>query len=74
MAVVDACALPATAAASGHDIRRHLLEQGEEKRRIVETLGELVEQGIIERIRVNEPSGLFYTAYRRTGTGSAHAK
>lgn len=58
---------PPTQAASGHDIRVQLLNDGLDKRTIAVTLGELVERKLLERVRINEPSGLFYMAYRRVG-------
>ncbi len=58
---------PPTQAASGHDIRIQLLNDGLDKRTVAVTLGELVEMQLLERVRINEPSGLFYMAYRRVG-------
>lgn len=51
---------------SGHALRKQLMQAGWDKRTIATTLGALVTQGRLERVRVNEPSGLFYLAYRRT--------
>jgi len=59
--------LLSTQAASGHDIRTQLLNDGLDKRTIAVTLGELVEKKLLERVRINESSGLFYMAYRRVG-------
>lgn len=53
-------------AVSGHALRKQLMQAGWDKRTIATTLGALVTQGRLERVRVNEPSGLFYLAYRRT--------
>lgn len=62
-------ALPSTKAASGHDIREYLLKQGMDKRVIAETLGELVELNVLERVKITERSGMFYTAYRVASKG-----
>lgn len=65
LAVVDACMLATTRAAAGHDVRVQLLGAGMGKREIAFTLGELVARGVLERVKIVEQSGLFYTAYRR---------
>lgn len=58
-------ASPSTHAASGHDIREHLQNAGLNKKVIAVTLGELVSMQRLERVKITEPTGLFYTAYRR---------
>lgn len=65
--VTRLCVSSSAQVASGHDIRLQLLNDGLDKRTIAVTLGELVERKLLERVRVNEPSGLFYMAYRRVG-------
>lgn len=54
-----------TGAASGHHIRLALQAAGMGKRDIGVTMGELVEKGVLERIKVIDADGLFYMAYRR---------
>ena len=54
-----------TGAASGHSIRQTLLAEGLGKREIGMTLGALVENGVLERLKVVDANGLFYMAYRR---------
>ncbi len=52
-------------AASGHDIRLVLQAAGLDKREIGVTMGALVENGVLERLKVIDADGLFYMAYRR---------
>ena len=56
-------------AASGHDIRLVLQAAGLDKREIGVTMGELVEKGVLERLKVIDADGLFYMAYRRVTLG-----
>ena len=56
-------------AASGHDIRLVLQAAGLGKREIGVTMGELVEKGVLERLKVIDADGLFYMAYRRVTLG-----
>lgn len=65
LAALDAQTLTSTGAASGHAIREQLLNEGMDKRILVTTLSKLVAHGVLERVRITEASGLFYTAYRR---------
>ena len=55
-----------TGAASGHHIRLALQAAGMGKRDIGITMGELVDKGVLERIKVIDADGLFYMAYRRS--------
>ena len=50
---------------AGHDIREQLLALGHAKREVVLAMGSLVERGVIERLKVVDEDGLFYTGYRR---------
>lgn len=56
---------PDGSAVSGHVLRIALLERGMDKRGIAVAIGELVAQGVLERLKVTDSDGLFYTAYRQ---------
>lgn len=55
--------------ASGHAIRQQLISDGFSKAEAVTTLHTLVARGLIERLRVDDPDGQFYTGYRLTKAG-----
>ena len=55
-----------TGVASGHHIRQELLAAGLGKKEIGQSMGELVEQGLLERVKIVDADGMFYMAYRRT--------
>ncbi|WP_295624090.1 hypothetical protein [uncultured Nitrosomonas sp.] len=56
-------------AASGHDIRLALQAAGLSKREIGVTMGTMVDNGVLERLKVTDADGLFYMAYRRVTLG-----
>jgi DNA-binding MarR family transcriptional regulator len=57
--------------ASGHDIRQQLRDEGFTKLAAVLALQSLVARGLVERQRVHDVDGLFYTGYRFTRAGLA---
>lgn len=63
--------VPAGDYASGHDIRQQLSYEGFSRRDAVLALHSLIARGLLERLRVDEADGRFYTGYRCTTAGLA---
>lgn len=62
---------PAGDHASGHDIRQQLSREGYSRRDAVLALRSLIARGLLERLRVDDAEGFFYTGYRLTRAGLA---
>lgn len=55
-----------TGVAAGHHIRQELLAAGFNKKETVHGMSVLVEQGVLERVKVVDAEGMFYMGYRCT--------
>lgn len=70
LSALDECAPRAGEAVSGHAIRERVLNRGFAKRDVVLAMGALVERGVIERMKVVDQDGFFYTGYRRVASNA----